>query len=206
MESYFNLFVKSIFIENMVFAYFLGMCSYLAVSKTVKTAHGLGMAVIFVLSVTVPINFLINKYILEDGALGNWLGPEFENVELGFLTFILFIAVIASMVQLVEMIVEKFAPALYGSLGIFLPLIAVNCAILGGSLFMQLKDFSGILESGVYGFGSGVGWYLAIVAIASIREKISYSNVPAPLRGLGITFIITGLMALGFMSFMGIKL
>jgi len=200
------LFVKSIFIENMVFAYFLGMCSYLAVSKTVKTAHGLGMAVIFVLSVTVPINFLINKYILEDGALGNWLGPEFENVELGFLTFILFIAVIASMVQLVEMIVEKFAPALYGSLGIFLPLIAVNCAILGGSLFMQLKDFSGILESGVYGFGSGVGWYLAIVAIASIREKISYSNIPAPLRGLGITFIITGLMALGFMSFMGIKL
>ncbi len=206
MESYLNLFVKSIFIENMVFAYFLGMCSYLAVSKTVKTAHGLGMAVIFVLSVTVPINFLINKYILEDGALGNWLGPEFENVELGFLTFILFIAVIASMVQLVEMIVEKFVPALYGSLGIFLPLIAVNCAILGGSLFMQLKDFSGILESGVYGFGSGVGWYLAIVAIASIREKISYSNIPAPLRGLGITFIITGLMALGFMSFMGIKL
>lgn len=206
MEAYLNLFVKSIFIENMVFAYFLGMCSYLAVSKTVKTAHGLGMAVIFVLSVTVPINFLINKYILDDGALGNWLGPEFENVELGFLTFILFIAVIASMVQLVEMIVEKFAPALYGSLGIFLPLIAVNCAILGGSLFMQLKDFSGILESGIYGFGSGVGWYLAIIAIASIREKISYSNVPAPLRGLGITFIITGLMALGFMSFMGIKL
>ena len=206
MEAYLNLFVKSIFIENMIFAYFLGMCSYLAVSKTVKTAHGLGMAVIFVLSVTVPINFLIYKYILDDGALGNWLGPEFENVELGFLTFILFIAVIASMVQLVEMIVEKFAPALYGSLGIFLPLIAVNCAILGGSLFMQLKDFSGILESGIYGFGSGVGWYLAIIAIASIREKISYSNVPAPLRGLGITFIITGLMALGFMSFMGIKL
>jgi Na+-transporting NADH:ubiquinone oxidoreductase subunit E len=206
MEAYLNLFVKSIFIENMIFAYFLGMCSYLAVSKTVKTAHGLGMAVIFVLSVTVPINFLINKYILDDGALGNWLGPEFENVELGFLTFILFIAVIASMVQLVEMIVEKFAPALYGSLGIFLPLIAVNCAILGGSLFMQLKDFSGILESGIYGFGSGVGWYLAIIAIASIREKILYSNVPAPLRGLGITFIITGLMALGFMSFMGIKL
>ena len=206
MEGYLNLFVKSIFIENMVFAYFLGMCSYLAVSKTVKTAHGLGMAVIFVLSVTVPINFLINKYILDDGALGSWLGPKFESVELGFLTFILFIAVIASMVQLVEMIVEKFAPALYGSLGIFLPLIAVNCAILGGSLFMQLKDFSGILESGVYGFGSGVGWYLAIVAIASIREKISYSNIPAPLRGLGITFIITGLMALGFMSFMGIKL
>ena len=206
MEAYLNLFVKSIFIENMVFAYFLGMCSYLAVSKTVKTAHGLGMAVIFVLSVTVPLNFLINKYILDDGALGNWLGPEFENVELGFLTFILFIAVIASMVQLVEMIVEKFAPALYGSLGIFLPLIAVNCAILGGSLFMQLKDFSGILESGVYGFGSGVGWWLAIVAIAAIREKIRYSHVPAPLRGLGITYIITGLMGIAFMSFMGIEL
>ena len=201
-----NIFIKGVFIENMIFAYFLGMCSYLAVSKTVKTAHGLGMAVIFVLSVTVPINFLINKYILDDGALGNWLGPEFENVELGFLTFILFIAVIASMVQLVEMIVEKFAPALYGSLGIFLPLIAVNCAILGGSLFMQLKDFSGILESGIYGFGSGVGWYLAIIAIASIREKILYSNVPAPLRGLGITFIITGLMGIGFMCFMGIKI
>ncbi len=205
MEGYLNLFVKSIFIENMIFAYFLGMCSYLAVSKTVKTAFGLGLAVIFVLTVTVPINFLIDTYILQDGALGNWLGPEFANVNLGFLTFILFIAVIASMVQLVEMIVEKFAPALYGSLGIFLPLIAVNCAILGGSLFMQLKDFSGILESGIYGFSSGVGWLLAIVAIAAIREKISYSNVPAPLRGLGITFIITGLMAIGFMSFMGIK-
>ena len=205
MEDLANLFIKSIFIENMVFAYFLGMCSYLAVSKTVKTAVGLGYAVIFVLTITVPINYLINSYLLAPGAL-TWIGPQFANVDLSFLTFIMFIAVIASMVQLVEMIVEKFAPALYGSLGIFLPLIAVNCAILGGSLFMQLKDFSGILESGVYGFGSGVGWYLAIVAIASIREKISYSNIPAPLRGLGITFIITGLMALGFMSFMGVKL
>ena len=203
--DYVNLFVRSIFIENMVFAYFLGMCSYLAVSKTVKTAVGLGLAVVFVLSITVPINYLLDSYLLRPGAL-LWLDASYADVDLSFLSFIMFIAVIASMVQLVEMIVEKFAPALYGSLGIFLPLIAVNCAILGGSLFMQLKDFSGILESGVYGFGSGVGWYLAIVAIASIREKISYSNIPAPLRGLGITFIITGLMALGFMSFMGIKL
>ena len=177
MEGYLNLFVKSIFIENMVFAYFLGMCSYLAVSKTVKTAHGLGMAVIFVLSVTVPINFLINKYILDDGALGNWLGPEFESVELGFLTFILFIAVIASMVQLVEMIVEKVSPALYSALGIFLPLIAVNCSILGGALFMQERQYSTITEATVFALGSGVGWFLAIVAIAAIREKIRYSNV-----------------------------
>tara|TARA_Y100001960_G_C14760347_1_gene873750 strand:+ start:2138 stop:2758 length:621 start_codon:yes stop_codon:yes gene_type:complete len=206
MEDYLNLFVKSIFIENMIFAYFLGMCSYLAVSKTVKTAIGLGFAVIFVLSITVPINYLIDYYVLQDGALGKWVGPEYSEVNLGFLSFIMFIAVIASMVQLVEMIVERFSPELYGALGIFLPLIAVNCAILGGSLFMQQKDFSGIAESAVYGFGSGVGWLLAIVAIAAIREKITYSNVPAPLRGLGITFIITGLMAIGFMSFMGIKL
>jgi|TARA_B110000003_G_scaffold89185_1_gene91227 Na+-transporting NADH:ubiquinone oxidoreductase subunit E len=205
MESYLNLFVKSIFIENMIFAYFLGMCSYLAVSKTVKTAVGLGFAVIFVLAITVPINFLIDTYILKPGAL-KWMGPEYESVNLSFLSFIMFIAVIASMVQLVEMIVERFSPELYGALGIFLPLIAVNCAILGGSLFMQQKDFSGITESAVYGLGSGIGWLLAIVAIAAIREKIAYSNVPAPLRGLGITFIITGLMALGFMSFMGIKL
>ncbi len=205
MEAYLNLFIKSIFIENMIFAYFLGMCSYLAVSKTVKTAVGLGFAVIFVLSITVPINFLIDTYILKPGAL-KWIGPEYETVNLSFLSFIMFIAVIASMVQLVEMIVERFSPELYGALGIFLPLIAVNCAILGGSLFMQQKDFSGITESAIYGFGSGIGWLLAIVAIAAIREKIAYSNVPAPLRGLGITFIITGLMALGFMSFMGIKL
>ncbi|MFV8226802.1 NADH:ubiquinone reductase (Na(+)-transporting) subunit E [Christiangramia aquimixticola] len=200
-----NLFVRSIFIENMIFAYFLGMCSYLAVSKTVKTAVGLGAAVIFVLAITVPINFLLDNYLLKPGAL-TWLGAEFADVDLSFLSFIMFIAVIASMVQLVEMIVEKFAPALYGALGIFLPLIAVNCAILGGSLFMQQKDFSGISEAITYGLGSGIGWFLAIIAIAAIREKIAYSNVPAPLKGLGITFIITGLMALGFMSFMGIKL
>jgi len=200
-----NLFVRSIFIENMIFAYFLGMCSYLAVSKTVKTAVGLGAAVIFVLTITVPINYLLDNYLLRPGAL-QWLGEEYATIDLSFLSFIMFIAVIASMVQLVEMIVEKFAPALYGALGIFLPLIAVNCAILGGALFMQQKDFSVITEAITYGFGSGIGWFLAILGIAAIREKIAYSNVPAPLKGLGITFIITGLMALGFMSFMGIKL
>ena len=205
LEQYLNLFVKSIFIENMVFAYFLGMCSYLAISKTLKNGVGMGFAVIFVLTITVPLNYLIFEYLLSDGALA-WIGPEYAELDLSFLSLIMFIAVIASMVQLVEMIVEKFSPALYGSLGIFLPLIAVNCAILGGSLFMQIKDFSGVSEAAVYGFGSGVGWLLAILAIAAIREKITYSNVPAPLRGLGITFIITGLMALGFMSFMGIKL
>ena len=205
LEDYANLFIKSIFIENMVFAYFLGMCSYLAISKTLKNGVGMGFAVIFVLTITVPLNYLIYEYLLVDGAL-KWLGPEYAKLDLSFLSLIMFIAVIASMVQLVEMIVEKFSPALYGSLGIFLPLIAVNCAILGGSLFMQIKDFSGISEAAVYGFGSGVGWFLAIVAIAAIREKIAYSNVPAPLKGLGITFIISGLMALGFMSFMGIKL
>ena len=204
-EDYANLFIKSIFIENMVFAYFLGMCSYLAISKTLKNGVGMGLAVIFVLTITVPLNYLIYEYLLVDGAL-SWIGPEYAQLDLSFLSLIMFIAVIASMVQLVEMIVEKFSPALYGSLGIFLPLIAVNCAILGGSLFMQIKDFSGISEAAVYGCGSGVGWFLAIVAIAAIREKIAYSNVPAPLKGLGITFIITGLMALGFMSFMGIKL
>ena len=204
-EQYANLFVKSIFIDNMVFAYFLGMCSYLAISKTLKNGVGMGFAVIFVLTITVPLNYLIYEYLLSDGAL-SWIGPEYAALDLSFLSLIMFIAVIASMVQLVEMIVEKFSPSLYGSLGIFLPLIAVNCAILGGSLFMQIKDFSGISEAAVYGFGSGVGWFLAIVAIAAIREKMAYSNVPAPLRGLGITFIITGLMALGFMSFMGIKL
>ena len=205
LEQYLNLFVKSIFIENMVFAYFLGMCSYLAISKTLKNGVGMGFAVIFVLTITVPLNYLIFEYLLSDGALA-WIGPEYAELDLSFLSLIMFIAVIASMVQLVEMIVEKFSPALYGSLGIFLPLIAVNCAILGGTLFMQIKDFSGVSEAAVYGFGSGVGWFLAIVGIAAIREKIAYSNIPAPLRGLGITFIITGLMAIGFMSFMGIKL
>ena len=199
LEQYLNLFVKSIFIENMVFAYFLGMCSYLAISKTLKNGVGMGFAVIFVLTITVPLNYLIFEYLLSDGALA-WIGPEYAELDLSFLSLIMFIAVIASMVQLVEMIVEKFSPALYGSLGIFLPLIAVNCAILGGSLFMQIKDFSGVSEAAVYGFGSGVGWFLAIVGIAAIREKISYSNIPAPLRGLGITFIITGLMAIGFME------
>lgn len=203
--DYINIFVRSIFVENMIFAYFLGMCSYLAVSKTVKTAVGLGAAVIFVLTITVPINFLLDNYLLKAGAL-SWLGSEYADIDLSFLSFIMFIAVIASMVQLVEMVVEKFAPALYGALGIFLPLIAVNCAILGGALFMQQKSFSGVGEAVTYGFGSGIGWFLAILAIAAIREKIAYSNVPAPLKGLGITFIITGLMALGFMSFMGIKL
>jgi len=205
MEAYLSLFVRSIFIENMVFAYFLGMCSYLAVSKTVKTAVGLGAAVIFVLTITVPVNYLLDTYILKEGALV-WLGPGYADIDLSFLSFIMFIAVIASMVQLVEMIVERFAPALYSALGIFLPLIAVNCAILGGSLFMQQKNFISVTESAVYGFGSGIGWFLAILAIAAIREKIAYSNVPKPLKGLGITFIITGLMAIAFMSFSGIKL
>ena len=205
MEHYISILTKAIFIENILLAYFLGMCSFLAISKKVDTSIGLGFAVIFVLTITVPLNYLIYEYLLVDGAL-KWIGPEFAQLDLSFLSLIMFIAVIASMVQLVEMIVEKFSPSLYGSLGIFLPLIAVNCAILGGSLFMQIKDFSGISEAAVYGFGSGVGWFLAIVAIAAIREKMAYSNVPAPLRGLGITFIITGLMALGFMSFMGIKL
>lgn len=200
-----NIFVKGIFIENMIFAYFLGMCSYLAVSKTVKTGVGLGAAVIFVLGITVPINYLIENYILKEGALA-WLSPEMASVDLSFLSFIMFIAVIASMVQLVEMIVEKFAPALYGALGIFLPLIAVNCSILGGALFMQERQYASIGEATSFGLGSGVGWFLAIVAIAAIREKIRYSNVPAPLRGLGITFIITGLMGIAFMSFMGIEL
>ena len=207
MQELVNLFVKSIFIENMIFAYFLGMCSYLAVSKTVKTAVGLGAAVIFVLTITLPVNWLLENYILKEGALGWLIGEEAAaDVNLSFLSFIMFIAVIASMVQLVEMIVERYAPALYNALGIFLPLIAVNCAILGGSLFMQERDFGNVGEAAVYGIGSGVGWLLAIVAIAAIREKIRYSNVPAPLRGLGITFIITGLMGIAFMSFMGLAL
>jgi Na+-transporting NADH:ubiquinone oxidoreductase subunit E len=205
MEHLINIFIKSIFIENMIFAYFLGMCSYLAVSKKVSTAAGLGIAVIFVLVITLPVNYLLENYVLEEGALV-WLSPSLASVDLSFLSFIMFIAVIASIVQLVEMVVEKFAPVLYNQLGIFLPLIAVNCAILGGSLFMQQKAFLNIGEATVYALGSGVGWFLAIVGIAAIREKIEYSNVPAPLRGLGITFIVTGLMGLAFMGFMGIKL
>lgn len=205
MEELVNIFVKSIFIDNMIFAYFLGMCSYLAVSRTVNTSVGLGFAVIFVLGITVPINYLLESYVLGKGAL-SWLGPQFADVDLGFLTFIMFIAIIAAMVQLVEMIIEKFSPTLYSSLGIFLPLIAVNCAILGGSLFMQERNYANIGEAISFGLGSGVGWFLAIAGIAAIREKIQYSNVPAPLRGLGITFIITGLMGIAFMSFMGIEL
>jgi len=203
--EYVNIFVKAIFIENMIFAYFLGMCSYLAVSKTVKTGVGLGAAVIFVLGITVPVNYLMENYVLKEGAL-SWLGPQFATMDLSFLSFIMFIAIIAALVQLVEMAVEKFAPALYASLGIFLPLIAVNCSILGGALFMQERQYSNIGEATVFGLGSGVGWFLAIVAIAAIREKIRYSSVPKPLRGLGITFIITGLMGIAFMSFMGIEL
>lgn len=205
MENLLDLFVKSIFIDNMIFAYFLGMCSYLAVSKTVNTSMGLGIAVVFVQTITVPVNWLMENYLLKAGAL-TWLGEEFADVDLSFLSFIMFIAVIAGMVQLVEMIVEKFAPALYNSLGIFLPLIAVNCAILGGSLFMQEREYGSIAEATVFGVGSGIGWMLAIVALAAIREKVRYSHIPAPLKGLGATFIITGLMAIAFMSFMGIKL
>ncbi|MGD1844883.1 MAG: NADH:ubiquinone reductase (Na(+)-transporting) subunit E [Salibacteraceae bacterium] len=201
--GYADIFLKAIFVENMIFAYFLGMCSYLAVSKTVKTGMGLGLAVIFVLGITVPINYLLENYVLKEGAL-DWLDTSFATLDLSFLSFIMFIAVIASMVQLVEMIVEKFAPALYGALGIFLPLIAVNCSILGGALFMQERQYANIGEATIFGLGSGVGWWLAIVAIAAIREKIRYSHVPEPLRGLGITFIITGLMGIAFMSFMGI--
>ncbi len=204
MESTLDIFVKAIFSENMIFAYFLGMCSYLAVSKTVKTAVGLGAAVIFVLVVTVPVNYLLENYMLKEGALA-WLDPSYSEIDLSFLSFIMFIAVVASIVQLVEMLVEKFTPALYGALGIFLPLIAVNCSILGGALFMQDRQYSTIGDATAFALGSGIGWFIAIVAIAAIREKIRYSNVPAPLRGLGITFIITGLMGIAFMSFMGIK-
>lgn len=205
MENLFNIFVKSIFIDNMIFAYFLGMCSYLAVSKTVKTAMGLGVAVIFVLVVTIPVNYLLEEFVLRKGAL-SWMGEGFADLDLSFLSFIMFIAVIASITQLVEMIIEKFSPSLYSSLGIFLPLIAVNCAILGAALFMQEREYANIAEATVFGAGSGVGWMLAIVSLAAIREKMRYSNVPAPLRGLGITFILTGLMGIAFMSFLGIKL
>jgi len=205
MENLLNIFVRSIFIDNMIFAFFLGMCSYLAVSKTVKTSLGLGVAVIFVLLITVPVNFLLEKFLLKKGALV-WLSDSFATLDLSFLSFIMFIAVIASIVQLVEMIIEKFSPALYNSLGIFLPLIAVNCAILGAALFMQEREYESVVEAAVFGTGSGIGWMLAIVALAAIREKMRYSNVPAPLRGLGITFILTGLMGIAFMSFLGIKL
>jgi len=198
MGDLLNLGIKSIFIENMIFAYFLGMCSYLAVSKKVKTAMGLGLAVAFVLLITVPMNWLLQEYVLKEGAI-------IEGVNLGFLQFIMFIATIAAMVQLVEMIIEKFSPSLYGSLGIFLPLIAVNCSILGSSLFMVSRDYT-LVEATVFGFSSGLGWLLAIVALAAVRERLKYSDVPKPLRGLGITMFVTGLMGMAFMSFMGIKL
>lgn len=201
-----NLFIRSIFIDNMIFAYFLGMCSFIAVSKNVKTAFGLGIAVTFMLTVTLPVNYLLETYVLREGAL-SWLGAEYADVDLSFLSLIVFIAVIASMTQLVEMVVEKYAPALYSSLGIFLPLIAVNCAILGGSLFMQQRDFPSVWTACCAGAGWGLGWLIAIVAIAAIRERLQeYSNIPKPLRGVGITFIITGLMGIAFMSFLGIKI
>jgi Na+-transporting NADH:ubiquinone oxidoreductase subunit E len=205
MQELINIFVKSIFVENMVFAFFLGMCSFLAVSKSVKTATGLGIAVIFVLVVTLPVNYLLYKYVLKPGALV-WLNPDYASLDLSFLSFIIFIATVASITQLVEMVVEKFTPALYSSLGIFLPLIAVNCAILGGSLFMQERGYETLAQATTYALGSGIGWALAIVSLAAIREKLKYSNVPKPLRGLGITFIMVGLMGIAFMSFMGIKL
>ena len=203
--DYINILIKSIFVDNMIFAFFLGMCSYLAVSKTVKTSAGLGLAVVFVLCITVPVNYLINKYLLRPGAL-SWLSPSLADVDLGFLSFIVFIAVIAAIVQIVEMVVERYSPSLYNSLGIFLPLIAVNCAVMGGSLFMQERAYSNILQAEVFALGSGIGWLLAIVAIAALREKLRYSHIPPALKGVGITFIITGLMGMAFMSFMGIKL
>lgn len=204
MENLFNLFIRNVFMENMVFAYFLGMCSYLAVSKTVKTSVGLGIAVIFVITVTVPLNWVLENYLLKSGAL-TWIGLS-KDVDLSFLSFLLFIAVIAAVVQLIEMVVEKSAPALYNALGIFLPLIAVNCAVLGAALFMQEREYGTIVEATVYGFGAGFGWALAIVVLAAIREKLKYSNVPAPLRGLGLAFILTGLLAIAFMGFSGIKI
>lgn len=199
------LFFKSIFIDNMLFAYYLGMCSFLAVSKNVKTSLGLGLAVIFILTCTLPINYLLETYVFKEGALA-WLGEEYASYNLSFLSLIVFIAVIASFVQLVEMVVEKVSPSLYASLGIFLPLIAVNCAILGGSLFMQQREFVNVGDATVYGFGSGIGWTLAIVAMAAIREKLQYSDIPKPLRGLGITFIVTALMGIAFLSFSGVKM
>ncbi len=200
-----SLIVRSIFVDNMIFAYFLGMCSFLAVSRNVKTALGLGIAVTFVLVITVPVNFLLENYVLKAGAL-SWLGEEYAEVDLSVFSLLIFIAIIASIVQLVEMIIERFSPSLYASLGIFLPLIAVNCSILGGSLFMQQRQFANIGMATAYGFGSGIGWLLAIVGLAAIREKLEYSHVPKPLKGLGITFIVTALMAIGFMSFSGINI
>ena len=205
MENLLNIFVRSLFIDNMIFAYFLGMCSYMAVSKTVKTSFGLGIAVAFVLLITVPINYWLDHYLLKAGALSWLLGETAEGIDLSFLSFIIYIAVIAGITQIVEMIIEKYAPALYHQLGIFLPLIAVNCAIMGASLFMQERDYANMGEVIMFGLGSGAGWLLAIVGIAAIREKLAYSNIPKPLKGIGISFIITGLMAISFMSFLGIS-
>lgn len=204
-EHYLSLFLKSVFIENLALSFFLGMCTFLAVSKNVKTAVGLGIAVIVIQTITVPANNLIYQQLLKKGALGNWLGSSYDSVDLSFLGLISYIGVIAAMVQILEMALDRFVPVLYNALGIFLPLITVNCAILGGTLFMVEREYS-FPESCVYGFGSGVGWAMAIAALAGIREKMKYSDVPEGLRGLGITFITVGLMALAFMSFTGIKL
>ena len=204
LEHYINLAVKAIFVENMALAFFLGMCSFLAVSRQVKTAFGLGTAVVFVLTITVPMNNLIYTYLLQPGAMA-WLHPSLEQYDLSFLRFITHIGTIAAIVQIVEMTLDRFVPKLYAALGIFLPLIAVNCAILGASLFMVERSYT-LAESTVYGFGSGVGWALAIVALAGIRERLRYSNPPAGLRGLGLTFILVGLMAIGFMAFAGVQL
>ncbi len=205
MQEAVNIFVRAVFIDNMVFAYFLGMCTFLAVSKNVKTSMGLGAAVIFMLTITVPINYLLENYVLKAGAL-SWLGDDFKDIDLSMLTLLVFITVVASFVQIVEMTIEKYSPSLYATLGIFLPLLAVNCAILGGSLFMQQKEFANVGIAAVYGFGSGVGWMLAIVGLAALREKIEYSDIPKPLRGLGIAFILTALMGIGFMCFSGINI
>lgn len=205
MQEYLSLFVRSIFVDNMVFAYYLGMCSYLAISKNVKTSLGLGVAVVFMLTISVPINWLLENYVLTEGAL-TWIDPSLAEVDLSFLSLLLFIAVVASLTQLVEMVVEKFSPSLYNTLGIFLPLIAVNCSILGGSLFMQQKDFGNILLATTYGFGSGIGWLLAIIGMAAIRERLKYHDIPKPLRGLGMAFIITALMGIAFNSFSGMNI
>jgi len=205
MQEAVNIFVRSIFIENMIFAYFLGMCTFLAISKNVKTAMGLGVAVIFLLTITVPINYLLENYVLKAGAL-QWLGEDFKSVDLSMLSLLVFITVVASVTQILEMLVEKLSPSLYNTLGIFLPLLAVNCAILGGSLFMQQKEFLNVGYATVYGFGTGIGWFLAILGLSAIREKLQYSDIPKPLKGLGITFIVTALMGIAFMSFSGINL
>ncbi len=203
--DYLSLLFRSIFIDNMIFSFYLGMCSFLAVSKNVKTSFGLGIAVTFILTLTLPINYLLENFVFKQGAL-TWLSESFADVDLSFLSFIVFIAVIASFTQLVEMIVERYSPSLYNSLGIFLPLIAVNCAILGGALFMQQREFADLGEATIYGLGSGIGWLLAIVGMAAVREKLEFSNIPKPLRGYGIVLIVTGLMGLAYLSFSGVKL